>query len=805
MIVGFTVYTRVDGTEVDAKKLVIQPKPTIIYDKDGNQLAKFVKERKDVTKYEDIPEEMEQALLSTEDRDFYEHVGVNPKAILRAVVHDVKVGSFDQGGSTITQQLVKNIYLTSGKDLGRKQKEAIYATILEQELDKKQILTYYMNHADFIYNSFGVKNGIETYFGQSLEEFKQSDKIERIAKSALLMGLLQSPSENNPFIYPDNAMSRRNIVIHNMMVQHYITKDEYDAAIKEPLLTLDSPRIVHNDEKMYYPEIVSYVLEEIREKYNLESVDEARYIGKSIYTSFDPKVYEIIRKNIQRAELYPNNASDGAQVQSAITIVNPANGEILALTGGRQAPGFLEFNRAYQGQFQPGSSFKPLIAYGPAIESGKFTPWSRVPGNSGVSFNGYTVRNFGGQNYGSAIDLTTALTKSANVSAVYLLQQTGIQRAKDFAAKQGIVLADEDRYLPIALGALSIGVNPLKMADAFQGFSNGGYRIPAHIIKKVVSPDGKLEYEAPSAVSEDYRTMTATTAKYMKFMMRNGVLNGTGRNANIEGQFVAGKTGTAELAGARNRNRDIWFSGFTNTFVASIWMGFDNPNVTHSFSNQDTSWIAARMFNAIGAEVSKLYPSPLDSYKEPEKQTVKVQDFKLEANYSDSNKNVILSWDFPTAAKFKIYRNGELLHQTTNKTFENITIKQGETYTYKIEALDESSSEKVGSSNEVTITTGTKKETASSTEEKAKEEETETTSVKESQTNEEKTEKTTDTTKDTEAAKPTTSSITTTTTTTTTLPTSDTDTTSSTNTTSTPSVDTTSSTVPTDSTTTTEQ
>lgn len=709
MIVGFTLYSRVGSTEVDVAKLKEPPQPTIIYDKNGNQLAKFMKERKDDMKYEDIPKEMEHALLATEDRDFYEHMGVNPKAILRAAIHDIKVGSFEQGGSTITQQLVKNTYLTSGKTLERKQKEAIYAAAIEKEFSKKEILTFYLNSSDFVYNSFGIRNAIETYYGQTLEQFKQDSRVDRIAKSAMLMGLLQSPSEFNPFVHPDKALARRNLVIHNMKVENHITKDEYDKAIKKPLMILDQPKYVHDDEKMMYPEFVSYVLEEIRQQYKLDKVEDAKYIGMNVYTSFDPKVYEIIRKHMQRADLYPSDASDGTQVQGSIAIVNPKNGEIYALTGGRQQPGFLEFNRAYQNKRQPGSTFKPIISYAPAIESGKFTPWSVLPDDQSIDFGGgYTVRNFGGKQYGS-LQMAEALRMSENVPAVYLLQQTGIENAKKFAKKQGIEFGKEDKYLPIALGGLSIGVNSLDMADSYQGFANGGYRIPAHTIRKIVNHDGKVEYEAPKKVTEDFRTMKKETAKYMKYMLRNAVENGTGTKANVEGHFIAGKTGTAEYPGIASRNRDIWFTGFSDTFVASVWMGFDSPSPDRSL--KDTSWVTAQMFGEIAKELVKVYPSPLNNYETPEEAKPKVEEMKLEGKYEEADNKISLWWEGPKDSIYKIYRNGELLHETDWKTFENITITAGEEYKYKVVAYDKYTNVEIAKSNELSISTKKAEET----------------------------------------------------------------------------------------------
>lgn len=677
-------------------------------------MAKFQKQRKDVTSFEEIPTEMIDALVSTEDRDFYQHVGVNPKGILRAGIQDLFHHSYDQGGSTITQQLVKNQYLTTGKTLERKMTEAIYATAVEQKLTKKQIITSYLNNSDFIYNSFGVKNAIETYYGESIESFKKEDRVTRIAKSALLIGLLNSPTQFNPFTNPDKALARRNIVINNMKVVNYISKDEYDKAIEKPLMVLDKPKVVHDDEKKQYPEFVSYVLEEIRQHYHLNSVTDAQYIGMNVYTSFDPKVYNIIRNTVQNADLFPADAKDGEQVETAVSVVNPKNGEIMALTGGRQAPGFLELNRAYQFQRQPGSSIKPLLDYGPAVESGKFNPWSVLPDNQGMDFGGgYSVHNFGHVQYGR-LTMTQALTLSENVPAVYLLSQTGINYAKQFAEKQGIKFAPEDKYLPMALGGLTNGVNVLQESDGYQGFANGGYRIPAHAIRKIVSNTGKVDYRAPDQLSEQYRTMKPQTAEYLKYMMRNGVQEGTGMQANVPGSFIAGKTGTAEFPGLDGRNRDLWFTGFSNTFVASVWMGFDNPSPEKSFDNTQTSWLSARIFGQIAQQLLEMYPSPLDGYQPPSEpsqdgstsnQNNDIAQIALKGQFNSKDSKVSLSWNSVNNANLWIYRDGVVVKRVNSNTYDDTTVDNDNNYIYQIVAYDKDTNQKIGESNSLTIST----------------------------------------------------------------------------------------------------
>lgn len=692
-LVGGTVYTRVEGTEVDVKRLNIEPDPTVIYDMNGNVMARFKREQKDVTAYEEIPIEVIQAVVSTEDRGFFEHPGINVKAITRAAYAIVQAdGDIVQGGSTLTQQLVKTIYLTNEKKLERKIKEAVLATSLEGQMSKEEIVSNYLNHIFYGNQAYGIRSAVETYFDQTLEEFKEGDRIDRIAKAALLGGMPQLPSLHNPYLNPEAAKQRRDTVLANMWTVGYITEDEYKQAKTKPFLTLDKPNVEHEDEKIKYGEVVTYVLDEVQKVLQTDE-EGAKFSGMEIYTSFDPKAYEILRKSFEKTELFPPNSGNGTMVQSTASIVNPKNGEIIAMTGGREAPNFADLNRAYASKRQPGSSFKSIISYAPALESGKFHPWSLLLDQAGHTFPGnYTPKNYSGGGNGK-MTMVAALTASQNIPAVYLLQQTGIDYAIKFGEKLGIEFTDADRYLPIALGGLSKGVSTLQMADAYQGFANGGFRVPAHIIKRMVNPQGEVVYEADNKLTENYRVMKPQTSQYMRYMLQNAVRSGTGTQANITNEIVGGKTGTTD------KNKDMWFTGFTNAFTMSIWMGYDNPEPVSG-----GSWMAARMFATIGEDLAKLYPDGDAKYETPKQVKPEVLEVKLSAKLNESDHSVSLSWESEKDTTYAVYRNNKVIaEKLSDNSYIDKKLKEGEKYEYHVVGYNDYTDFETFTTNSVTI------------------------------------------------------------------------------------------------------
>lgn len=701
------IKSRFGARDIDIDVLKIDSKPTIIYDKNGDTLARFKKERKDVTKFEEIPKEVIDGIISTEDRDFYEHPGINIKTIARAAVINARHGEFNQGGSTITQQLVKVMYLTPDKKLDRKIQEAVDSTLLESKLSKNEILTHYLNHIFYGHNAYGIKGAIHTFFGETLEEFNEGDRIERIAKGALMAGLPNLPTDFSPYGNPEGALERRNIVITNMYTEKKITKDEYNQAIKMPLLVLEQPKLELEDEKIDYPEFVHYVLAEASIKLGFDEGDvtqvtedgirQAMHSGTKIYTSFDKDVYNILRKHISRDELFPANASDGTKVQASMSIVDPKTGEIYAFTGGRETPNFLEYNRAFQQKRQPGSTFKPLIAYGPALESGKFQPYSMLAADRGHTFpGGYVVKDHGSA---SQRTMATSIQYSYNVPAVWTLEQVGVKYAREYAEKLGIKLTDQDNNLAIALGGVSEGVSPLQMSSAYQAFANGGKMSHAHAIKKIISSDGEPIYTAP----KPEQIIKKENADKMRFMLRDVVTSGTGTGAAAEGHMVAGKTGTTEMPGTNGGNKDIWFVGFTKDYVGSVWMGFDQSDSSHFL--WDASGRAATMFGAVINDLVKIKPDLLSAYRSPEDMTPEVEDAKLSSDLvSDGDAHQInLSWTSKSGMRYKLYKNGVELTETSGSSYTDSDVYAGNTYTYKVVGFDRETNYKTMETNAVSI------------------------------------------------------------------------------------------------------
>ncbi|WP_456364430.1 transglycosylase domain-containing protein [Priestia aryabhattai] len=713
LLTGLIVNQRFASIELDGEKLRIEPKPTRIYDAQGNKMAEFEKDRKEMTPYDEIPKEVIEGVVATEDREFFNHAGVNVRTIFRAVLVDLRSGSFEQGGSTITQQLAKGIYLNPGKTLDRKIQEAVYATAIEKEYSKQDIIAFYLNHNFYGQRAYGIKNAIQTYFGMTIEQFEKQDKIDRIAKSALLAGIPQSPSVLNPYANKEQAMQRRNTVLTNMYVRGYISREEYEAAKAKDFLVLSQPNIA-DSEKIHSPEYVHYVLSEASKILDMP-IEEVMYSGVTLYTSFEPEVYKAMRKHMADSSLYPSNpAGDDQKIQGASVFLNPQNGEIYAMTGSRdEITQFLTFNRAFQAKRGPGSSFKPLIDYGPALETGKWNAYSTVQCQS--SFGTYYVKD---HNCSGSKSMTEALRLSNNGPAVWMLQQVGIDYARAYVEKLGIKLTDNDIYLPIALGGLEYGVTPLELADGYQAFANGGKRAEAHTIRRIVNYLDEVVYEP----AQPTQVIKAEAADQMKSMLRSVVTNGTGRNADVPGYSISGKTGTNENPGGHG-NKDIWFAGFTDNLVGVVWMGFDNADSRHYIPSGQTSYIAAKMFGNIAKDTLKILPKTTAKQK-----TINKISIDLFRNVEGNQ--VTIKWEDKPGLKYEIHRNDAIIGDSLDGSYTDTNVKAEKTYTYQVVGFDEKTGEKVLESNKSSIQLP-KVEEKKPTEEVQKEEDTQDITTKE--------------------------------------------------------------------------
>lgn len=529
---------------------------------------------------EEMPALLIDTFIAVEDRRFYSHQGIDYRGISRAFLKNIVDMNLSEGGSSITQQLARNLYLNRDKNILRKLNEASIALALERQLSKQEILQLYLNQIYMGRGQYGVKAAAERYFGVS-----DLKKLE-IWQIATLVGIPKGPSVYNPIDNSERSRSRRNLVLQVMLNQGLITYEQMQKAMEVEY----QPPVTHNQTVTG----VYYVDASLKEAALLtgKSVEELRTGGYTIVTGLNIKAQQALEQAFLKDASFPPDGKD-QQVEAAMTIMDHHTGEVVALMGGReQNEGGL--NRAIIDARQPGSSFKPIIDYGPALESGKFTPNS-ILSDRKYAYGSYKPENLNGV-YQGQITMHAAVQKSVNAPAVWLLKQVGVSNARQFAAKLGIVLTEEDNHLSIALGGLHNGVSPLKMAQAYSVFANGGKFNEAHTVRMIMNSKGKVLY---THLPESRQVISSRTAEGMTAMLRSVVSEGTGKKAQMN-RPVAGKTGTTQLdlPGVSSKaNRDLWFVGYTSEWTAAVWMGFDRTNKENYMT--EGSGKAAALFSAV--------------------------------------------------------------------------------------------------------------------------------------------------------------------------------------------------------------
>ncbi|MBO9608898.1 MAG: PBP1A family penicillin-binding protein [Paenibacillaceae bacterium] len=546
------------------------PMPTMILDRFGSPASQLSSSKIDPVPLSQMPKSLTDAVIAVEDRRFYEHSGVDIQAIFRAVVKNTVAGSYSEGASTITQQLAKNMFLHADKTIGRKLQEAAYALKIDRTYSKNDILETYLNSIYFGEGSWGVQGATKTYFGKNVQNLT-------LPESALIAALPKAPSKYSPMKNEEQALERRNTVLALMKDQGKITEQDYENAKAAPLGVIQKPQT--DDLKGRYPAYVDTVIQEAVDFYGFTE-EQLLTGGLKITTALDPKVQNAVTDVYQDDSLFPKSM-DGQLIQSGAVVLDQQNGGIRAVAGGRGNTVFRGFSHATQMRRQPGSSFKPIIVYGPALEKG-YTPATMLyDGNLNIA--GYQPKDWDHQSRGQ-VSMVEAIVRSWNVPPVWLLNQIGINTGLQFASKLGIDLPKADRQLAIALGGLSEGVSPLQMAQAFSAFAAQGNLHKAHTIEKIETADGHLLINAQPTAQ---RVMQPTTAANMTYMLQDAVARGTGKNAAMN-RPVAGKSGTTQLPDTKefagldaNAAKDAWFVGYTPELTAAIWVGYDHTDRDH--------------------------------------------------------------------------------------------------------------------------------------------------------------------------------------------------------------------------------
>ncbi|WJY28062.1 transglycosylase domain-containing protein [Sporosarcina trichiuri] len=566
------------------------PRSTVITDPDGNVIRKVSNSKIEGVSIDQIPQTLRDAVVSVEDQRFYKHHGLNYFSMGRALAGNALKGKIVSGGSTITQQLAKNVFLTQDRTFSRKLKELILAKKIERTFSKEEILERYLNYIYFGDGAWGVQRAAQTYFGKDVSELTLSE-------SATLAGLLKAPSNLSPRKNLDKSVARRNLVLSLMLKEQYISQEEYDAAVGQKLELAAS--IVPKDNGNY-PYYIDRVVDEAVDMYGLTK-DEVLSGGLHITTAINPVVQDALEAVYADDGNFPESPPDQL-LQSASVFVSPKTGGILALVGGRgeYTPG--RFNNATELLRQPGSALKPLAVYAPALEKGYHM--SDLLEDEPIDIGGYAPTNID-QQYRGHVTLYEALVNSYNVPPVWLLDQIGIQNGVDAVERFGIPLTKKDRVLGLALGGLDKGTSPLRMAQAFSAFANEGVMEEAHAIMEIKDADGKV---LGTWQGESVQVTDAEVAAQMTYMLQGAVEEGTGRNARISGMDVAGKTGTTQLPiEGVSGSKDNWFVGYTPDIAGAVWLGYDKTDADHyltSTSSTTASPIFAKVVSRSASELS---------------------------------------------------------------------------------------------------------------------------------------------------------------------------------------------------------
>ncbi len=492
------------------------------------------------------------AFISAEDARFFEHEGVDVIRIAGAIVADIKAGSYVQGASTISQQLIKLSHLTSEKTISRKAEEAALAYEMERQYSKEDILEMYLNYVYFGGGYYGIEAAAEGYFGVHASDLT-------LDQSAMLAGILKSPSGYAPHINYAASINRRNNILRLMRDYGYITDDEKKQA------SARRPTILHDKREEYSGYYTDAVTKSAAALMGI-TVDELIRGGYNIYSAMDSDIQHYCEEMFKNGELFPAEDSE-----AAIVVLEPSTGMVVAMVGGRSYTGGISFNRATDIRRQPGSVIKPVIAYAPAFEYLNYTAADMILDEE-TTFADYTPSNYGNKYYGW-VTVRGAVTKSLNVPAVKTLSEVGVERAKDFAKRCGIEFDDKDDSLALALGGFTYGVSPLQIAGAYSCFASGGIYNTPTLIKKITDRNGLTVYEYRQ---DSRRVMSEANAYILTSMLKSVVTEGTGHRLNTLDIPIAGKTGTVGLA---NGNRDAWMAGYTPEYTAVVWQGYDSDRL----------------------------------------------------------------------------------------------------------------------------------------------------------------------------------------------------------------------------------
>lgn len=561
---------------------------TQFFDANGDVLTTtFSEQNRLPVKLNKIPKNLQDAFIAVEDVRFYEHFGIDIKGIFRAVWTNLVNSGYSEGGSTITQQLAKNAFLSQDRTLKRKIQEAVIAVKLERQYTKQEILEMYLNQIYFGQGAYGVETAALTYFDKHVEELN-------LAECAVLAGIPKSPNYYSPMNNPKASKARQETVLDQMEKYRFISTSQAVAA-KSQKLAIKAEKTAAKDSTSYF---VDYVSQIVVEKFGAEALYRG---GLKVYTTIDPDIQNAAEESLALLPIYRKDSNGLEQPQVAIVAVDTHSGHIKAMVGGR---GNDQFNRAVLAERQPGSAFKPFV-YLAGMESG-MTP-STIVDDKKIAFSSDWTPNNYDHSFHGRVTLQTAFKYSYNIPAVLVAQQATPEKILYYAKQMGIsTIVDSgrvnDHNLAMSLGGLSKGVTPLEMATAIAVFANNGVYNKSVAITKIVDRNGKTIYEEKA---NPVQVASEKSIFYVNRMMQDVIESGTGRGANI-GRPAGGKTGTTDTY------KDAWFVGFTPYLSAVVWLGQDDGTNLPGITGGD---LPASIWQKFMVGTGSKYPA--DGFKNP--------------------------------------------------------------------------------------------------------------------------------------------------------------------------------------------
>ena len=571
---------------------------TQILDMDQELITKLGGENRDLIEPEEVPQGLKDAITSIEDKRYYSHLGIDPIRIVGSFVRNLRAGHITQGGSTITQQLIKlSVFSTKKEDQTYKRKiqEILLALQIEREFSKEQILTYYLNKVYMANNTYGFGTAANYYFGKELKELT-------IPQLALLAGMPQAPSSYDPYAHPEQAKERRDLVLQSMKDNGKLTDAQLQEAKSTPIdegLVAEHEQVSNDDNRLIFDSFLTMVADEVKEKTGLDVYSDGLTIETTVNSHAQNHLYEILNTN-----RYVQYVDDN--VQNAVVMLDSTTGAVRAINGGRKQTNLLAYNRAVQNDRSTGSTIKPIMDYGPAIEYLNYSTGQTVVDKPTKYSSGFELNNWDNQ-YMGTMTMRKALVLSRNTPAYQTFKAVGNDNIQAFLKKLDLSVTNDGKESLVESNSIGANLSPLKMAAAYSAFANYGTYSKPYTVTKITTRDGQILQFKP----EQHQAMKDSTAYMITNMLKDTFTYGFANDLKMGNLPHAAKTGSTNYTPEQRKQigasenefviPDSWFIGYSPAYTISVWTGYDNPYTKgHGLSQTEANyskWIYGHLMN----------------------------------------------------------------------------------------------------------------------------------------------------------------------------------------------------------------